>query len=116
MGGMRIIPGNWRIPPRRRNLSERCGLRLHFSAPEGMVQNRVISGRVCKEDERGSAANPHPAHPPAIAVPETLPLPDAVVIRDIGRAAIIAVTGPISIIARPISITGAGKRAFSRIQ
>src|SRR5439155_20503979 len=58
-----------------------------------------------------SAATPNPANPPSIAVPETLSLPDAVVVRDIGRAAaIIAVTG--SIVAGPISIIArTGKRA-----
>ena len=58
----------------------------------------------------GSAANPHAANPPAIAVPETLSLPDAVIISDIGRTAVIAVTGSIAIVAGPI-IARAGKRA-----
>src|SRR5471032_2299108 len=46
----------------------------------------------------GSAANPHAANPPAIAVPETLPLPvtAAIVVGDIGRAAVIAVAGSIA--------------------
>src|SRR6266404_5514197 len=46
-----------------------------------------------------------------MAVPEALSLPDAVVIRDIGRTAVIAVARSI-IIAGPISIIArAGKRA-----
>src|SRR6266403_3583737 len=86
-----------------------CRLEKRFFQANG--QNRVISGPVCKEDERGSTANPHPANPPAIAVPEALSLPDAVVIRDIGRTAVIAVAGSI-IIAGSISIIArAGKRA-----
>src|ERR1700674_1861972 len=60
----------------------------------------------------GSAANPHAAHPPAIAVPETLPLPEAaaiIVVADIGRTAVITVAG--SIVARAIIIAGACQRA-----
>jgi hypothetical protein len=41
----------------------------------------------------GSVANPDVANPPAITVPEALPLPDAGAVAgidDIGRAAIIA--------------------------
>jgi hypothetical protein len=62
----------------------------------------------------GSAAHPHAANAPAIAIPETLPLPDAAAIRvvdDIGRAAaVITVTG--SVIAGPVSVIArAGKRA-----
>ena len=60
----------------------------------------------------GSAANPDAADPPAVAVPESLPLPDAaaiIVVGDIGRTAV-AVTG--SIIAGAISVIArAGKRA-----
>src|ERR1700681_2504193 len=87
------------------------GWKNGFFRPNG--QNRVISASskpVCKEDERRSAANPDVASPPANAVPETLSLPDAVVIGDIGRTAVIAVTG--SIITRPITIIArTGKRA-----
>src|SRR5258706_1834241 len=85
-----------------------CRLEKRFFQANG--QNRVISGPVCKEDERGSTANPHPANPPAIAVPEALSLPDAVVIRDIGRTAVIAVAGSIITGSIPI-IARAGKRA-----
>src|SRR5882724_2468616 len=56
-----------------------------------------------------SAANPHAANPPAVTIPEPLPLPVAVVIvAAIGRRTVIAVAG--SVIARPI-IAGARKRA-----
>src|SRR5260221_7806938 len=59
----------------------------------------------------GSAANPHAANPPAIAVPEPLPLPVAatIVIGHIGGAAVIAVAG--SIVAGAIIIAGACDRA-----
>src|SRR3954465_14325319 len=52
------------------------------------------------------AANPDAANPPAVAIPEALPLPIAtVILGDIGRsAAVIAVT-------RPVVIAGPGKRA-----
>src|SRR5450631_401872 len=59
----------------------------------------------------GSAANPDAADPPAIAVPEALPLPDAaaiIVVGDIGRTAI-AVAG--SIVAGAVIAVGRGKRA-----
>src|SRR5260370_39533156 len=74
------------------------------SAPGGPeLFVRKMNGRL--------AADPHAANPPAIAVPETLPLPDAIIIIcDIGRTAVITVTW--SIIARPVSIiAGARKRA-----
>jgi hypothetical protein len=60
----------------------------------------------------GSAANPDAADPPAIAVPESLPLPDTaaiVIVGDIGWPTV-AVTG--SIVAGAISIIArAGERA-----
>jgi len=54
------------------------------------------------------AANPDAANPPAVAVPEALPLPIAtaiIVVGDIARAAVITIT-----VTRPV-IAGAGKRA-----
>src|SRR5438552_9670538 len=55
----------------------------------------------------GSAADTYVAHPPAVAVPETLTLPVAAAIRiigDIGRAAVIAI-GPVArIVSRPVVI------------
>src|SRR6266550_1467085 len=61
---------------------------------------------------RSKSANLNAAHAPAIAVPEPLPLPDAVVIRDIGRTAVIAVTGAVITVTGAIAIVaGAGKRA-----
>jgi hypothetical protein len=38
------------------------------------------TGAVLTKMNVGSAADPHAANPPAIAVPETLPLPDAAAI------------------------------------
>src|SRR5450755_1442530 len=58
-----------------------------------------------------SAANPDAANPPAIAIPETLPLPVAAaigVVGHIGRTAVIAVTG--SVVAGTV-IAGTGQRA-----
>ena len=59
------------------------------------------------------AANPHAADPPAIAVPEALPLPVAIAViggtGDVGRAAVIAVTGSVVAVTRAI-IAGAGER------
>src|SRR5712675_1128446 len=59
-----------------------------------------------------SAAHPDTANPPAIAVPETLPLPDAaavIVVSDVGGATtIIAIAW--AIIARAVIISGASER------
>ena len=58
-------------------------------------------------------ANPYVADPPAVTVPEPLPLPDAgfavAGIDHVGRAAIVTVTGPVAWAIAIIS--GTGKRA-----
>src|SRR5437868_2009906 len=62
----------------------------------------------CNEDD-GSAANPHAANSPAVAVPETLSLPDPaaiIVVSDVGWTAIVAVTGPVAGAIAIISRTG----------
>src|SRR5205807_9620020 len=55
----------------------------------------------------GSTADPYVAHPPAVAVPETLTLPVAAAIRiigDVGGTAVIAI-GPVArIVSRPVVI------------
>src|SRR5450432_4665799 len=61
----------------------------------------------------GSAADPDVANPPAIAVPEALPLPGAaaiIVIRDVGRPAVIAVTRSIITVAGAVAVRR-GQRA-----
>src|SRR5882724_6237069 len=73
----------------------------------------VTKMNVCNEDERSSAANPHAAKTPAIAVPETLALPVAaavIVVGDIGRTAVIAVTR--TVVAWSVSVIArTGERA-----
>src|SRR5579864_8692256 len=56
------------------------------------------------EGEPRSAANPHVANPPAIAIPEALPLPVTAIriSRDIGRSTVVAIAG--AVIARSISV------------
>jgi hypothetical protein len=61
----------------------------------------------------GSAAHPDTAKPPAIPIPETLPLPDAaavIVVRDIGRAAVVAIAWSVIAIAGAV-IAWTGKCA-----
>lgn len=62
-----------------------------------------ITGFVFNAGERVSAANSNATEPPAIAVPEALTLPIAAigVSRDIGRAAVISIAGPV--VARSIA-------------
>src|ERR1700730_9527147 len=60
-----------------------------------------------------SAADAYAAHPPGVAVPEALALPVAAIgfIRDIGRAAVVAI-GPVArIVSRPVIIRARCDRA-----
>ena len=82
---------------RKKVFSGQCQLRILKTCCFG---KRRICWPICKEDERELAADPHVAESPAIAVPETLPLPDAAIAivaggGDIGRTAVITVAGPV---------------------
>src|SRR5881227_669149 len=59
----------------------------------------------------GSAANPHAPNPPAVSIPETLPLPDATAIVIVGDISAAAVAVSRSVISRAVIIAGTSQRA-----